>query len=65
MDAIIERYKTECLVEGLSLAEPLDIVSTKTTESMTFSSFSSVYTVESRHVGLSRESGNWSELTNV
>ena len=27
MDAIIERYKTECLVEGLSLAEPLDIVS--------------------------------------
>lgn len=25
MDAIIERYKTECLVEGLSLAEPLDV----------------------------------------
>eukprot|EP00794_Sanderia_malayensis_P009862 gene9861-10872_t len=24
LDAIIERYKTECLVEGLSLGEPLD-----------------------------------------
>ena len=29
LDSIIERYKTECLVEGLSLARPLDSVSSK------------------------------------